>query len=275
MKVSSSGFYSWLYRKPSNRSQYNKILSQRIRTIHKESKQTYGSPRIKKELNTEGLKASQPLVAKIMRKEQIRSVVKLKYRVTTNSSHRYPIVENKLMREFKAERINQVWVSDLTYIRTKEGWLYLTTMIDLFDRKVIGWALSKTMKAKDTVIPAFKMALINRPLNVEQKLIFHSDRGKQYACEEFVSIIGKYKNIERSMSRKGDCWDNAVAESFFKTIKVELIYRNKYPSRQKAELSIFEYIETWYNRKRRHKHLKNLTIEEFHKSINTNLKNAA
>lgn len=275
MKVSSSGFYSWLYRKPSNRSQYNKILSQRIRTIHKDSKQTYGSPRIKKELNTAGLKASQPLVAKIMRKEQIRSVVKLKYRVTTNSSHRYPIVENKLMREFKAERVNQVWVSDLTYIRTKEGWLYLTTMIDLFDRKVIGWALSKTMKAKDTVIPAFKMAVTNRPLNAAQKLIFHSDRGIQYACEEFVNVIGKYKNIERSMSRKGDCWDNAVAESFFKTIKVELIYRNKYESRQKAELSIFEYIETWYNRKRRHKHLNNLTIEEFHKSINTNLKNAA
>ena len=275
MKVSSSGFYSWLYRKPSNRSQYNSILRQRIRTIHKESKQTYGSPRIKKELNVEGLKASQPLVAKIMRNEQIRSVVKMKYRVTTNSSHRYPIVENKLMREFKAERVNQIWVSDLTYIRTKEGWLYLTTMIDLFDRKVIGWALSKTMKAKDTVIPAFRMALINRPLNAEQKLIFHSDRGIQYACEEFVNVIGKHKNIERSMSRKGDCWDNAVAESFFKTIKVELIYRNKYESRQKAELSIFEYIETWYNRKRRHKHLNNLTIEEFHKSINTNFKNAA
>lgn len=151
----------------------------------------------------------------------------MKYRVTTNSSHRYPIVENKLMREFR--RLKEIMMLGFRfdlYKNKDKGWLYLTTMIDLLIIKVIGWALSKTMKAKDTVIPAFRMALINRPLNAEQKLIFHSDRGIQYACEEFVNVIGKHKNIEqRSMSRKGDCWDSAVAESFFKTIKVELIYR--------------------------------------------------
>lgn len=275
MKVSSSGYYKWTHKAPSARAKHNDFLVQEIRRIHKVSKQTYGSPRIKAELNKEGIKASQPLIAKLMRKEHIRSIIKRKYRVTTDSSHKYPVVSNKLMRDFKVSRSNEVWVSDLTYIFTNEGWLYLTTVIDLFDRKVIGWALSKTMRTIETIIPAFRMAKLNRPINKEQKLIFHSDRGIQYACDEFVNLIGKYENIERSMSRKGDCWDNAIAESFFKTIKVELIYRYKYQSRQEAALSIFEYIETWYNQKRRHKHLNNLTINEFHKSINNNLKNAA
>ncbi len=274
MKVTSSGYYSWLFRKPSQRSLHNASLVQKIRTIHKFSKETYGSPRIQKELNVEGIRASKPLVARLMREHQIRSVIKLKYKVTTNSSHRYPVVENKLNREFQVEKANKVWVSDLTYIQTKEGWLYLTTVIDLYDRKAIGWALSKTMKANDTAIPAFKMAILNRPVTKDQNLIFHSDRGIQYACDEFVREINKHTNIERSMSRKGDCWDNAVAESFFKTIKVEWIYRNNYTTRDEASLSIFKYIETWYNTKRRHKHLKNQSIEEFNKS-NTNLKNAA
>ena len=275
MKVSSSGYYKWLHKEPSARAIHNAFLVQQIKRIHKQSKQTYGSPRIKKELNAEGIKVSQPLVARLMREEQIRSIIKRKYRVTTDSSHKYPVVSNKIMRDFKVSRSNEVWVSDLTYVCTQEGWLYLTTVIDLFDRKVIGWALSKTMKTNETIIPAFRMAKINRPVNKQQKLIFHSDRGIQYACDEFVNETEKHDNIERSMSRKGDCWDNAVAESFFKTIKVELIYRYKYQSREEAALSIFEYIETWYNQKRRHKHLNNLTINEFHKSINNNLKNAA
>lgn len=275
MKVSSSGYYKWLRMVPSARAKHNDFLTQEIRRIHKVSKQTYGSPRIKAELNKEGIKASQPLVAKLMRREHIRSIIKKKYRVTTDSSHKYPVVANLLMRDFKVSRSNEVWVSDLTYIFTNEGWLYLTTVIDLYDRKVIGWALSKTMKTIETIIPAFKMANLNRPINKEQKLVFHSDRGIQYACDEFVTFNGKYKNIERSMSRKGDCWDNAIAESFFKTIKVELIYRYKYQSIQEAALSIFEYIETWYNQKRRHKHLNNLTINEFYQLINNKLKNAA
>lgn len=275
LKVSSSGYYKWRHQVPSARAKRNDLLVQEIRRIHKVSKQTYGSPRIKAELNKEGIKASQPLVAKLMRREHIRSIIKKKYRVTTDSSHKYPVVANLLMRDFSVSRSNEVWVSDLTYIFTNEGWLYLTTVIDLFDRKVIGWALSKTMKTNETIIPAFRMAKHNRPINKQQKLIFHSDRGIQYACDEFVTAIGKHENIERSMSRKGDCWDNAIAESFFKTIKVELIYRYKYQSIQDAALSIFEYIETWYNQKRRHKHLNNLTINEFHKSINNNLKNAA
>src|SRR6202008_3424286 len=155
-----------------------------------------------------------------------------------------PITENKLMRLFTAKDYNQVWVSDLTYIYTKEGWLYLTTVIDLFDRKVIGWSMSKGMKANETTVPALRMAKVNRPIRKDQSLIFHSDRGIQYACEEFVTEIKKNDNITRSMSRKANCWDNAVAESFFKTLKVELIYQNKYLTREEAELSIFESIET-------------------------------
>ena len=175
--------------------------------------------------------------------------------MTTDSSHKYPVVENHLNRNFSVGKPNSAWVSDITYIRTKQGWLYLNTVIDLFDRKVIGWSLSSTMYAKDTSMSAFKMALSNRPLMKTDSLIFHSDRGVQYSCKEFVSMVGKNKQIIKSMSRKGNCWDNAVAESFFKTLKMELIYQNRYETRKQAELSIFEYIEGFYNTHRRHKHL--------------------
>lgn len=275
LKVSRSGYYQWIHKTPSNRELRNTMLVKEIHNIYRASKSRYGSPRITKELNVQGIKASQPLVAKLMRKEYLRSIIRKKYRVTTNSSHKYPVVENKLNREFKVLEQNKVWVSDITYISTEQGWLYLTTVIDLFDRKVIGWALSETMKTKDTVIPAFKMAMMNRPLKDAKELLFHSDRGIQYACDEFRMELEKHKMITRSMSRKGNCWDNAVAESFFKTLKVELVYHNKYETRKEAALSIFEYIETFYNTKRRHKQLKNLTILEYHKSINNNLKNAA
>ena len=251
------------------------MLTCEIKQIYQASKGRYGSPRIAKELNIQGLKASQNLVAKLMRKEQIRSIIRKKYRVTTDSSHSYPVAENVLNRGFAVKEENKVWVSDITYVSTLQGWVYLTTVIDLFDRKVIGWALSETMKAKETILSAFKMAAINRPIKQQQELVFHSDRGIQYACQEFITELNKHKTITQSMSRKGNCWDNAVAESFFKTLKVELIYHNKYQTRKQAELSIFEYIETFYNTKRRHKHLNNLTITEYHKSINNNLKNAA
>ena len=276
LKVSTSGYYKWKIGVPSKRKLYNDFLKKEIHQVYRNCRCRYGSPRIAKELNMQGFKASQPLVAKLMRKEHLRSIIRRKYKVTTNSSHKYPVVENKLNREFKVIEQNKVWVSDITYINTSKGWLYLTTVIDLFDRKVIGWALSETMRTKDTVIPAFKMAIINRPLKEAKELLFHSDRGIQYACDEFKEELGRYKTITRSMSRKGNCWDNAVAESFFKTLKTELIYHNKYQTKQEAALSIFEYIETWYNKNRRHKNLNNLTILEYQKLINNNnLKNAA
>lgn len=274
-KINKSSYYKWLIRVPSKRALYNQILLEEIKRIYYYNKKRYGSPRITKELKMLGFIASKELVRKLMKKEFLQSIVKRKFKVTTDSSHKYPVVENNLNREFTVSRENQTWVSDITYVRTGQGWLYLTSVIDLFDRKVIGWALSATMSAKDTSIKAFKMALINRPIKNNQSLIFHSDRGIQYACEEFVCELNKQKSIIRSMSRKGNCWDNAVAESFFKTLKVELIYQNRYLTRQEAELSIFEYIETFYNTNRRHKQLNNLTILEYQKLINNNLKMAA
>ena len=274
MEVSSSGYYKWMKKIPSAQQQRRELVIKEIKNVYEKSKRRYGSPRITSELRKNNIKASQPFVAKLMRKEKIRSIIKKKFKVTTDSSHNYPIVENILMQDFTVKEHNKVWVSDLTYIPTAEGWLYLTTIIDLFDRKVIGWALSERMHASKTTIPAFKMALQHRPMAEGKKLIFHSDRGIQYACRDFVNEISAY-NIERSMSRKGNCWDNAVAESFFKTIKVELIYQNKYQTRKEAELSIFEYIEAWYNTNRRHKQLNNQTINEFNQSIINNLKNAA
>ncbi|WP_235270929.1 IS3 family transposase [Flavobacterium sp. 316] len=274
-KINKSSYYKWLIRVPSKRALYNQILLEEIKRIYYYNRKRYGSPRITKELKMLGFIASKELVRKLMKKEFLQSIVKRKFKVTTDSSHKYPVVENNLNREFTVSRENQTWVSDITYVRTGQGWLYLTSVIDLFDRKVIGWALSATMSAKDTNIKAFKMALINRPIKNNQSLIFHSDRGIQYACEEFVCELNKQKSIIRSMSRKGNCWDNAVAESFFKTLKVELIYQNRYLTRQEAELSIFEYIETFYNTNRRHKQLNNLTILEYQKLINNNLKMAA
>jgi transposase InsO family protein len=183
--------------------------------------------------------------------------------VTTNSNHKYPVVPNKLNREFTTKNPSEAWVSDITYIAAKEGWIYLTVILDLWDRKIIGWALSKTMYAKDTVIPAWKMANDNRKINTP--LIFHSDRGIQYACKEFTNYLGRDELVTRSMSRKGDCWDNAVAESFFKTLKTELVYHQDYETRKQAELAVFDYIETWYNRQRRHSALNGMTILEFEK----------
>lgn len=275
LKVSKSGYYKWLVSKPSKRALFRQELLQQIRWVYYQSKQRYGSPRIATELQMQGIRASEQLVAKLMKANEIRSIIRKKYVVTTDSKHKYPVVENKLNRQFEVKKENRVWVSDLTYVSTKEGWVYLTTVIDLLHRKVIGWALSSTMMAKDTSVPAFKMALKNSSIKANQQLIFHSDRGIQYACEEFTNEVNQHKNIERSMSRKGNCWDNAVAESFFKSLKTELVYHQNYQTRNQAELSIFEYIETFYNKTRRHKHLNNLTILEYQQLIINPLNNAA
>jgi len=177
------------------------------------------------------------------------------------------VAENHLERDFTAFRPAQKWVSDLTYIKTGEGWLYLTTVIDLVDRKVIGWALSETMKAGETTLLAFKMSIKNRP--VVKPLLFHSDRGVQYACHEFTSELKKWPVLQ-SMSRKGNCWDNAVAESFFKTMKTEMVYHRDFKTKTEAKLAIFEYIEVWYNRQRRHSALGYLTPCQYEKTLLNN-----
>jgi transposase InsO family protein len=273
--VSTSAYYKWLANKTSSRKDRRQMLKIEIEKVFHWSKCIYGSPRITKELNQQGIPVSEVLVATIMRENHWKSISRKPYRATTDSSHNYPVAENILNRNFVMKRANQAWVSDITYIPTLEGWLYLTTVIDLFDRKVIGWSLGNGLKTNQTILPAFHMAIINRPIDENKPLIFHSDRGVQYACHEFTNTLNRYKNITQSMSRKGNCWDNAVAESFFKTIKAELIYHHKYQTIEKAKLSIFEYIETFYNTTRRHQQLNNLSITEFHNQYLLNLKNVA
>nr|WP_255431027.1 IS3 family transposase [Pedobacter sp. N36a] len=187
LKVSRGSFYTWLKNAPSSRKIENQMLETEILQAFENSKKIYGSPRITEELNKKNIKVSRPRVARMMRRANLRSIVKKKFKVTTDSNHKFPVPEIKLDRDFKPGTLGVVWVSDITYIKTKQGWLYLTTVIDLGDRKVIGWALSTTMKAIDTTIPAFKMAQKNRPIT--QELIFHSDRGVQYACNEFRSVL--------------------------------------------------------------------------------------
>ncbi len=268
LHVSRSGYYSWLCASPSNRKLENADLNVRIRKIHSKSRSTYGSPRIAKELRAQGTLISRPRVARLMRCAGLRSIVARRYRVaTTDSRHGFHVAENLLDRDFRTGILGRAWVSDLTYIRTTQGWLYLTTVIDLADRKVIGWALSDNMTAKDTSVAAWKMAVRNRP--VTPGLIFHSDRGVQYACNEFTSLLKAYPEVRQSMSRKGNCWDNAMAESFFKTLKSECTDHLQKLNLKQTEIAVFDYIECWYNTHRRHSALDYMTPLEYENQLST------
>jgi transposase InsO family protein len=257
--VSKSGYYSWLNRPDSKRSKDNKKLLSIIKNIYENSKRRYGSPKIHKALLKMGVKCGKNRVIRIMRDNNIRSITKKKFRITTNSKHNNPVFNNILNRQFEVEKPNKVWVSDITYIYTNEGWLYLCVVIDLFSRKIIGWCLSNSISV-EIVINAIKMACFNR--NYPKGVIFHSDRGVQYTCNDFQKILNIY-NFNCSMSRKGNCWDNACAESFFRSLKVEEVNHYKYLTRDEARASIFEYIEVFYNRKRIHSSLGYLTPEEY------------
>ena len=259
--VGKSGFYTWLNRPVSPRSLENRRLLMEIKVVHKKSRKTYGSPRVHADLNETGHVCSKHRVARLMRENGIVSNHKKMFNVTTNSNHSYPIAENLLQRQFDVSEPGQCWVSDITYIPTREGWLYLAVTLDLFHRKVIGWAMDRWI-GKRLVIDALNMALKNGCL--KSGLIHHSDRGVQYASNEFQSLL-KANGIQCSMSRKGDCWDNAVAESFFHTLKVELIHGNFYNNRQEAKTAIFDYIEIFYNRQRRHSYLGYLSPVDYEK----------
>src|SRR5690606_3913372 len=236
-----------------------------ITSIYFASKQRYGSPRITIELNVLGYKISRITVAKYMKELGLRSKLSKKFKVTTDSKHNYLVVENVLDRNFIVAHPSKVWVSDITYIQTKEGFLYLTTIIDLYDRKMIGWGLSKGMSTNETTLAAWKRAIRNR--SVQKGLIFHSDRGIQYANNKFANTIESY-GVTRSMSSKGNCGANAGAESFFESLKTGVSYGNKLVRKEQMELEIFEYIQIWYNKKRRHGTLNYKTIEEFNNQSN-------
>lgn len=260
--ISRSSYYDWLRRKPSKRALENNVLRQTIQEVTEQTRSRLGSPKLTLELEDRGIFVSRPRVARLMKSMGIRSVISKKFKVcTTESDHPYAPSKNLLDRDFTATQPGEKWVSDITYVRTQQGWLYLTVIMDLFDRKIIGWSMSRTLQANQTVIAALRMALRKRPINPNE-LIFHSDRGVQYACEEFRRLLQKHQIIQ-SMSRKGNCWDNAVAESFFKIFKSELIYQLPIQNIGQAQVEIFEFIEIWYNNKRKHSYLNYLTPEQF------------
>ncbi len=258
--VNRSGYYSWRIRKPSQREEYNSILLDKIKSIHRGKFRVYGSPRITNGLRDLGFHCSRPRVARIMRKNNIYAKTKRKFKVTTNSKHNYSISPNLLNQDFTTNALYKIWLSDITYIRTKEGWIYLTVVMDLYNRKIVGWSLSNRLTASTTTIPALLRAFnYHKPA---PGLIFHSDRGVQYACKDFRKELKKPK-IRQSMSGKGNCYDNAVVESFFHTIKTEWVYFENYQTRAQARQSLFYYIEIFYNRKRKHSSLGYKKTEEF------------
>ena len=214
LEVSQSGYYKWLKRIPSNHEQTNKALLKAIKEEHEASGGNYGRPRIYRRLRAKGWKVSRPRVARMMRKHGIRSKIRAKWVATTDSKHTYRRSPNLLNRDFKPGRQGHAWISDITYLPTRQGWLYVTVVMDLADRKIIGWAMSNSMQAEHTTIKAWTMACMNR--RPDDSLIFHSDQGVQYACDAFRKELAGYPMVRQSMSRKGNCWDNAPAESFLK-----------------------------------------------------------
>jgi transposase InsO family protein len=257
LEVSASGYYKWRQGAPTPRQERRTKLLQRILEIFEESRQTYGCPRVYKQLRSEGFRCNKKLVEELMRKNEISPKRKRKYKATTDSKHDLPIAPNVLSREFTVEEPDEVWVSDITYVETAQGWLYLCVFIDLYSRMVVGWSMSSNMTAA-FVVDAFNMGISKRG---RAPIVVHSDRGSQYASELFRGLIDLHDCIQ-SMSRRGNCWDNAVAESFFGTLKQELIYQNHYTSRIQATMSIFDYIEIFYNKQRLHSVLGFLTPEE-------------
>jgi transposase InsO family protein len=249
LNVVRNGFYQWKNRKPSKRLEKTRAMIDEIYKIHDQFEQTYGSPRMWLELLERGIEVSLNTVAKWMREIGVKVKTKKKFVRTTDSKHQLSVAENLLNQDFQqVSRKNEVWLSDITYIKTKEGWLYLAAIKDLFTRKIVGWSMGDHMK-KSLVCDALKMAYANE--QPEGELVHHSDRGSQYCSEEYQKLL-RDKNIQTSMSRKGNCYDNAPMESFFATLKKERVHRRKYETRAEAKQDIFQYIECFYNRVRRH-----------------------
>jgi putative transposase len=249
--VSSAGFYAWRSRPRSDQQQRRDALLVEIAAIHAEAKQRYGSPRIHAELKAKGVACCVNTVAKLMHDNDIRAKTARRFKHTTDSNHPLPVADNLLDRQFDAQAPNERWVADITYIPTREGWLYLAVVEDLYSRMVVGWSMGDTMTSR-LVVDALEMAVQRRL--PDEGLLAHSDRGSQYASEHYQRLLAKH-GIECSMSGVGQCWDNAPMESFFASLKKELVHHEDYQSRAEARASIFEYIETFYNPKRRHSSL--------------------
>lgn len=250
LEVSRSGYYAWRKRPTSERKMADQALTEQIKGVHSRSQGTYGSPRIQAELAAEGVKVSRKRVARLMRQADLRGddqgqTFKV---VTTDANHDYPVAPNLLAQVFEAERPDQLWLADITYIPTDEGWLYLAALLDMYSRRIVGWALSDSLH-RQLVIDALQMALVTR--QPSPGLTHHSDRGSQYASDDYQALLTKHQ-IVASMSRAGNCYDNAPMESFFASLKTERVHHRHYPTRAAARTDVFDYIEAFYNRFRRH-----------------------
>jgi putative transposase len=260
LEVTRGGFYAWRRRKPSARRQRQEELTEKIRSVHQANRRVYGSPRIHRELLAGGEKVCRNTVARLMSQRNIRARIKRKYVPrTTDSRHEHVVAKNVLDRRFDASVPNRKWVADITYVATQEGWLYLAVVMDLCSRKIVGWSMADHMRT-DLVSDALKMAIARR--QPERGLLHHSDRGVQYASDDYQELL-KRNEIKCSMSEKGNCYDNAAMESFFATLKTELVHEETYATHDAARASIFEYIEVFYNRNRRHSSLGYLSPEMF------------
>jgi transposase InsO family protein len=259
LQVSRSGYYAWCERPVAPRTLTDQILTLEVTTIHRESRGRYGSPRVHAELCERGQRTGRKRVARLMRAAGLRARERRRFRCTTDSGHGMAIKGNLLARRFAVPAPNSGWVTDITYLWTLEGWLYLAVILDLFSRRVVGWALSERLE-RGLALNALKMALQDR--QPPQGLLHHSDRGSQYASYEYQQLLAAH-GLLSSMSRKGNCWDNAVAESFFATLKIELGYQRHWHTRTQARSEVFEYIELFYNRRRRHSALGYLCPNEF------------
>lgn len=262
--VSKSGYFKWLKRPKSDRQKKQEQLTKAVLRTHLEFQQRYGSVKIAKTLNKHGITVSERTVSRIMTKNKWKSCTVKKYKATTNSNHKNPVSENVLNRRFNVSQPNQSWVTDITYIPTNEGWLYLASVMDLYSRKIVGWSMEKTM-TKELVISALKMAYKRQKPGKD--LIHHSDRGVQYASIEYQNLLKEYDMIS-SMSRKGNCYDNACIESFHGILKRELVYQTKFITRGDARKAIFEYIEFFYNSKRIHSTIGYNTPNEYEQMFN-------
>ena len=259
--VSVAGYYDWKNRKPSMRDTWSAMILAAMLEIYKQQRGLIGSPTMTDLINKAGLHVNHKCIERLMKENGLYAVYRLKFKkATTNSNHKMPVSSNLLKRNFRVEKPNKVWVSDITYIKTKQGWLYLCIVIDLFSRKAVGWSMDTRMATK-LVADAFLMAYKTRKPKAWE-LIFHSDRGSQYCSREFRRLLRRMKVIS-SMSKAGDCYDNACAESWFGLLKRELIYMLNTDDQQKIRTEVFEYIEVFYNRQRVHSTINNMTPEEY------------
>ena len=262
LNVSTSGYYAWLKRGTSQREQDNDKLLAQIQTLHRRSRQTYGSPRIHADLKAMGQIVNRKRVDRVMRQNGIQAKRKQGYKRTTRRDESHPVAPNLLGQEFDAQAINEKWVADITFIDTHEGWLYLAAILDVYSRKIVGWSMSTRLQ-KQLVADALTMAIGRRDMT--RPLIHHSDRGSQYTSHDFRALL-KQHDIQVSMSGAGNCYDNAMMESFFATLKTECVTQ-RFDTRQQARHAIFEYIEVWYNRLRRHSALGYLSPDQFENRV--------